>query len=90
MVAFSDATCVVGNLGAGLTNIAFAPQGVKLLALATEFMHDDFYWDLMAHKQGPYFCLHGKATKPEMGMYSDFEIDIAKFVGLLDETEQFA
>ena len=65
---FSRARVVVATLGAAVSNIVFAPGGVKLLSLTTEFMCDDFYWDLVSHKDGQYFSLHGKACAPERGM----------------------
>ena len=39
-------------------------------------MGDDFFWDLISHKKGQYFSLHGKASAPERGMHSDFVIDL--------------
>jgi capsular polysaccharide biosynthesis protein len=82
---FKDATYVVGILGAGLSNIAFSPPGVCLLALTTEYMQDDFFWDLIAHKRGKYFSLHGKAVNPTQGMQSDFAVDEIEFKQLLEE-----
>jgi len=76
---FRHAKFVVGILGAGLTNIVFAPKGLNLLALTSEYMQDDFFWDLTCHKEGRYISLHGKATDPGAGMQSDFTIDMAAF-----------
>ncbi len=79
IAAFSEAKHIVGTLGAALSNLAFAPDGVKLLALATEFMGDDFFWDLAALKGGSYASIHGRAMEPEKGMYSDFTINLDRF-----------
>ncbi|MBU8547056.1 MULTISPECIES: glycosyltransferase family 61 protein [Roseomonadaceae] len=85
MALFASASHIVGNLGAALTNIAFAPAGVRLLALTTEFMMDDFFYDLICHKRGAYWSLHGKADRPQLGMQSDFTIDLAALRPLLDQ-----
>jgi hypothetical protein len=84
---FSGALYVVGNLGAALTNLAFAPRDVRLLALTTEMMKDDFYWDLMAQKSGVYFSLHGRAVDPSLGMQSDFDVDLDLLKTLLAQLE---
>ena len=82
---FSQAEIIVGNCGAGLTNAVFAPRGLVLFALTTEFMLDDFFWDLADLKRGRFFSLHGRALDPKLGVYSDFEIDIEKFRAMLAE-----
>ena len=74
---FSEAELVVGVLGAALSNLAFAPRGVTCLALAREFMGDDFFYDILCHKAGRYASVHGKAVAPEQGMGSDFTLDPA-------------
>lgn len=84
---FSNARLVVGTLGAALTNIVFSRRGVNLLALATERMGDDFYWDLVSLKGGLYTSLHGKATETERGMHSDFTIDIGQLSSALSAFE---
>ncbi len=76
VLALSRATHVVANMGAALTNAVFAPRGVRVLALATENMPDDFFWDITAQKGGSYFSLHGRATEPEKGMQADFSIGL--------------
>ncbi|MGK7861804.1 glycosyltransferase 61 family protein [Falsiroseomonas sp. E2-1-a4] len=85
MMLFHDARLVIGNLGAALTNLVFSRPGVRLLALSTEFMIDDFFWDIICNKQGTYWSLHGKAANPALGMQSDFNIDCAAFSELLKE-----
>jgi len=77
---FREATHVVGILGAGLSNLVFAPRGVQLLALTSETMQDDFFWDLICHKAGSYTSLHGKAIDPDAGMRSHFTLDEAAFL----------
>jgi hypothetical protein len=87
IAAFSRARLVVGTLGAALTNIVFAPTGVRLLALTSERMVDDFYWDLLSLKDGTYTSIHGRASEPERGMHSDFSIDIPCLKQLLGAFE---
>ena len=84
---FSQARLVIGSLGAALSNIVFGPRGVKLLALTTEHMGDDFFWDLAALKDGYYTSLHGTASEHSKGMQSDFTIDVDKLGQLLVEFE---
>jgi capsular polysaccharide biosynthesis protein len=76
VLALSRATHVVANMGAALTNAVFAPRGVRVLALATEDMPDDFFWDVTAQKGGMYFSLHGRATERDKGMQADFSIGL--------------
>jgi capsular polysaccharide biosynthesis protein len=78
VIALSRARYVAGNMGAALTNAVFAPRGVRMLALATEHMPDDFFWDITAQKGGRYISLHGQATDPERHMQSDFTIDMER------------
>ncbi len=82
---FADAELVIGNCGANLANAVFAPRGVKIFALASEAMRDDFFWDLADLKSGSYFSLHGKATDPNPDMDSDFNIDPDGFRCMLED-----
>lgn len=72
---FSRAEIIVGNCGANLTNLVFAPRGVTVLALTSQFMPDDFFWDLTDLKQGRFISLHGRALGEAPHGDSDFEID---------------
>ncbi|WP_158809682.1 DUF563 domain-containing protein [Beijerinckia sp. L45] len=79
---FSKAEIVIGNLGGGLSNIVFCPDGLTLLALTTQYMLDDFFWDIVSQKNGKYLSLHGRAVEPSLGMQSDFMVDHDEFVGI--------
>ena len=59
VTTFSTARWIVGVLGAECTNIIFSQTGCRFFGLAPEHMQDDFFWDLVSHKQGRYFSLHG-------------------------------
>ena len=86
---FRSATHVISNLGAACASIVFSPRGVRFLALTTEFMQDDFFWDLVSQKQGSYTSLHGRAAQPERGMQSDFTIAEDRFTVVIDSFDQF-
>jgi capsular polysaccharide biosynthesis protein len=87
IATFSRARRVIGNLGAALSNLAFAQRGVRLLALTSQFMQDDFFWDLISHKAGRYLSLHGIAAAPDDGMNSDFTISPDQLEAMLDDFE---
>jgi capsular polysaccharide biosynthesis protein len=80
--AFSQARHVVGVMGAECANLAFAPAGVRFLGLAPDEMQDDFFWDLVSHKQGRYVCLHGEAQDRTMQMNAPFTVDMAELQAL--------
>ena len=51
---FSAASCVVGVMGAGMTNIVFAKRGAKVINIAPMSMPDTFFYLLSVHKQQIY------------------------------------
>lgn len=82
---FANAELVIGNYGANLTNAVFAPRGVTIFAVTSEFMNDDFFWDLANLKSARYFLLYGKAADPNPNPSSDFVIDPGEFRALLEQ-----
>jgi capsular polysaccharide biosynthesis protein len=82
VAAFRHATHIVGTLGAECANAAFAPAGVRLLGLAPAEMADDFFWDLISHKDGGYFALHGAAEGE--GMNAAFSVDLEVLSKMLE------
>lgn len=80
---FSQATHVVGNMGAAFSNLAFSPQSVKVLVLATELMLHDYFYDLVCHKGGRYVALQGVSADKSDGIGSDFEVDATMFRSIL-------
>ncbi len=84
---FSQATHVMGNMGAGFSNLAFSPYGVKVLMLATEHMAHDYFYDLACHKNGQYLALQGTAVPPgsASGIGADFLIDREAFRSIFTE-----
>jgi capsular polysaccharide biosynthesis protein len=81
---FAHAELVIGNYGANLTNAVFAPRGIKLFAITSEAMSDDFFWDMINLKSGKYFSLHGKPVSENAHQNSDFLIDPEAFRRLLE------
>lgn len=92
---FSAATHIVGNLGAGFVNMGFAPRGVRILALTSPLMPDDFFYDLASLKQGHYWSIHGQGCGVRADYRDDFTIDPARFASIfaafeVDETASTA
>ena len=85
---FSQATHVVGNMGAAFSNLAFSPMGVKVLMLATEHMLHDYFYDLVCHKNGEYNSLQGVAEGEVLGIGADFTINVEDFGRLFAEFDQ--
>ena len=81
---FSGAERIVGNCGAGLANLVFAPRGIRVFALTAPFMQDDFFWDLTELKQGRFYSLVGASPDPGRGPEADFSIALAAFKEMLD------
>lgn len=77
VATFRGATHVVGNMGAALANLAFSPAGVSVLALATETMEHDFFYDIVCHKRGRYRGLQGRSVDAS-GIGADFAVDLAR------------
>jgi hypothetical protein len=79
MAMIKKATHVVGNMGAALSNLCFSPEGVSVLALATEQMMHDYFYDLVCHKHGRYMSLQGSSPDKSAGIGADFTIDPGQF-----------
>jgi capsular polysaccharide biosynthesis protein len=73
---FRSVTHVIGNKGAAMTNLAFAPPGVNALALATPAMEHDFFYDIVCHKHGRYRGLSGTSADSVPTFSSDFRVDL--------------
>lgn len=85
------ASQVVGVMGAGLTNLVFSPAGVSVLALATESMQHDYFYDIVCHKKGRYRGLQGASAKAEgshAAIGDDFEVDLALLKDSVDWLDQ--
>ena len=78
---------MAGVLGAECANLAFSPAGVRFFGFAPSGMMDDFFYDLVSHKDGQYTCLHGAAAPGEEGMNAAFSVDMEMFAGMLEAFE---
>lgn len=88
MTVFRKATHVVGNMGAAMSNLCFSPQGVSVLALATEQMMHDYFYDLVCHKHGRYMSLQGSSPDKSAGIGADFTIDLGQFERALNDFDE--
>jgi len=77
IATFRSASHVIGVMGAAMSNLAFSPRGVSVLALATEAMKHDFFYDIVSLKEGRYRGLQGAAVAPPADIAADFTVDIA-------------
>lgn len=84
---FSRASHIVGPMGAGVTNLVFAPPGVRLFVLATQEMTHDYFYDLVCLKGGVYHGLQGTSPGERPDQSSDFTVDVDLFGRMLDEFE---
>ncbi|MCB8880771.1 glycosyltransferase family 61 protein [Acidisoma cellulosilytica] len=57
---FKGSACVVGPIGAGLTNIAFCAPGTRVVALGARSWTDNALWFLAQHAGLPYEEVRGK------------------------------
>jgi len=79
----AGAQVVVGPMGAAMASLAFCPPGVTVLALATEAMEHDFFYDLVCLKDGRYRGLQGRAAQAPATLGSDFTVSPEEFDGAL-------
>lgn len=82
---FSGADVVAGNMGAAFSNLAFSPKGVRVLAIATEAMPHDFFYDITNHKGGTYVGVQGSAVQQPPDMSSDFTLDAEELRTVLED-----
>jgi capsular polysaccharide biosynthesis protein len=88
--AFAEAECVVGPHGAGLTNIAFAPEGAAVVELFARDYVNECFWALASTVEGlRYRYVVGDGTPSRSrrngGVASDVEVDPALVLSLLEE-----
>ncbi|WJZ18446.1 glycosyltransferase 61 family protein [Corynebacterium guangdongense] len=82
---FKGARYVAGNMGAAFSNLAFSPDKVKVLALASGSMAHDFFYDIVCHKDGSYLALQGEAEYPAAGLNSDFSVSQEDFEAIFEK-----
>jgi capsular polysaccharide biosynthesis protein len=81
---FRDARVVVGAHGAGLTNIAFAPNGGALVEFLAGF-EQPFFRSLSAAKGWRRMVVRDPGVPADASHHADFSIDVAALERVLDE-----
>lgn len=84
VAAFKNATEIVGVMGAGLTNIAFAPRDARVLNLAPALMPDTFFWFIAGLRGQRYRELRCRQVGLSRGI-TPWDTDLALEPGDLDE-----
>ena len=90
---FKDAKVVAGVNGAGLTNIAFAPAGLKIISFVPQQMPDIFFWMLSQFKKQDFYevrCVQENLGPGEFNWQCRLMLDadqtLAYIDAALDET----
>jgi capsular polysaccharide biosynthesis protein len=69
---FNEAEYVVGAHGSGLSNLAFASRGVKVIDIVAPLHLDPYYWVLTGLREGKYAYLPGE------GIFDEETIELVK------------
>jgi len=80
---FRSAELVVGGHGAGLTNIAFAPTGARLVELASPTYWHSMFAEIAALKRQPHALVWGRPVGPSAGVPGtkhDYTVDVDRVV----------
>lgn len=62
---FSNTNAVISPHGAGLTNLIFTPDNVKVLELRSPLYFGSCYWKLCNHLGIEYYSLYGEGEQPK-------------------------
>jgi len=92
---FAEAECVAGVHGAGLTNVIFAPPGLRVLEILPQMVASQTYWYLChaaGHRYSAMVAGDPELPRPDYRDWShqvhfnnrDIVIDPARFEGFLD------
>jgi len=86
VLAFSNASVVVGVMCAALCNVVFSPSQTTLVALAPNGWVEPFYWDMATVLGHRYVAVHGtrlnESSQPHL---DDFMIDFGMFKRVIAE-----
>lgn len=81
---FSNASIIVGIMGASMCNTVFSPKGTKLVYLAPNGWVEPFYWDLACLMDHEYTVLYGeRAQSVSDASFDDFLVDVAQLSSIL-------
>ncbi len=76
--AFANASVVIGQMGAAMTNTIFCRPTSTLIYLAPRGWIEPFYWDLASVRGHHYRVLYGDVIDPNVAPHqSNFTIDVA-------------
>lgn len=86
---FSQAECIIGAHGGGLTNIIFSSTGCKIIDIFPPGDFDTFFWSIANANNLEYYYFFGKGEMPTpendfMQRNVDIHIDIGTFEILLE------
>jgi hypothetical protein len=87
IAAFRAAPCIVGVMGAGMTNIAFAPRGARVLTCAPASMPDTFFWFLATLRRQVYAEIRCEPSGPSRGTAAwdtDIHLPPAELAAVID------
>lgn len=75
---FRSASTVFGTLGSDLTGLLYAPDHVKVLAVAPGDWGDRFFYAMVQLREGRYAEVRGPVAPPESAVYRDsaFSVDL--------------
>jgi hypothetical protein len=74
---FKGASAIFGILGSDLSNLIFAPEGVKVIAAAPAEFGDRFFYALTLDRKGSFSDLRGPAVEPHSVIHKvTFSLDI--------------
>ena len=81
---FSEASHVVGPIGAALTNLVWSAEGTRVLTTMPATAREYFFWDIAGQRGQPYHCVvcptHGDDTHP----HADYVVPMDDFERALD------
>ena len=88
IILFRDAEIVIAPHGAGLTNMIFCKEGIKLIEILNPNFQATCYWILANLKKIDYYCIFGEGAKEScQDLYNcneDITLDMTKMTKILD------
>lgn len=85
---FSDAEIIIAPHGAGLTNMIFCNEGIKLIEILNPNFQATCYWILANLKKIDYYCIFGEGAKKNCKeLYNcseDITLNMEKMIKVLD------
>lgn len=88
IILFRDAEIVIAPYGAGLTNMIFCKEGIKLIEILNPNFQATCYCILANLKKIDYYCIFGEGAKENwQDLYNcneDINLDMAKITKISD------